>query len=527
MTTVSGTAGDGTRSREVFTLVYAVFVAGLCSIIYELLIATTLAYFEGDSVTYFSLTIGLYMAAMGAGAYASKYLTGNLMLVLVAAETALGFLGGFSIPVLYWAFANTDAIVELYVALTLLVGFLIGLEVPLLTRLLERYDSLRVSIAHVLSLDYLGALIATVAFPLVLLPLFGTFRSGLFFGLMNMSIGLLLIWRFSDRIGRGAAALFRALSVLIALSILAGLVFAHHLLGMWNASVYEGRVLHAERTRFQQIVLARHRADLRLYLDGNLQFSSLDEYRYHELLVHVPMAALRSAGRTGLDVLMLGGGDGLAVRELLKHNIVERVTLVDLDPAVTRIGRENPHVTALNGNSLTADSRVRVVNADAFGFLRQDTRLYDLVLADLPDPNNTDLARLYTREFYRLVRNRLAPDGLFVTQSTSPVHARRAFWTIHDTLAAEFAHTYPYHALVPSFGDWGFVLAADRPVDVTGAAQSINVETRYLDAGVFPSLFRFEKDIGPPGGKTPAAISTLDQPVILRHYLDGWRQWER
>ncbi len=298
------------RSWEIVILVYSVFIAGLCSIVYELLIATTISYFEGDSVKYFSLTIGLYMASMGVGAYVSKYVRRNLLVILIGAEILLGLLGGFSVPALYFAFSHTDFSTTVYVVLTLAIGLLIGLEIPFLARILERYDSFRVSLAHVLSLDYVGALIATVAFPFLLLPFFGVFQSSLFFGLLNMTIGLFLVWVFPHEIGRVASVVFKGLSFAIILLITGTIIMSDTVLGIWNNSVYAGRILHSQRTRYQQIVLTKDRDDLRLYLNGNIQFSSIDEYRYHEALVHIPISFQNAWGRSNLKVLFLGGGDG-------------------------------------------------------------------------------------------------------------------------------------------------------------------------------------------------------------------------
>ena len=507
------------RSVEVFTLVYAVFVAGLCSIVYELLIATTVSYFQGDAVLIFSLTIGLYMAAMGLGAYLSKYLVSKLLTCFVAAEVALGFLGAASIPCLYFGFSHTDAFVEVWVGFTVVIGLLIGLEIPLLTRLLQGYETLRVNIAHVLSLDYFGALIATVAFPLFLLPILGTFKSGLVFGLINMSIGLLMLWCFERRVGRHATVGFRAVSILIVGAIAGTLIAAETLLAAWNEASYDARILFAERSKHQWIVLTRDRDDLRLYLDGNLQFSSVDEHRYHEVLVHVPMALAPHAR----SILVLGGGDGLAVRELLKYRTIEKITLVDLDPDVLELAVSNPHVTRINDRSLTRDPRVRLVAADAFAFLGERSALYDIIIADLPDPNNSALSRLYTREFYQRVDRSLAPDGVFVTQATSPFFARQAFWSINETVATVFTHTRPFHALVPSFGDWGFVLAAHHPLIVTDARIAEGIPTRFLDDDVLAKLFVFPKDLA----AQEVEASTLDRPIVLHYYLEGWRHWPR
>ena len=512
------------RSVEIVTLIYAVFAAGLCSIVYELLIATTVVYFLGDSITYFSITIGLYMAAMGVGAFLSKYLTGDLLLPLVKAEVTLGLLGGLSVPALYLAYSHTDFFLHIYVVFTIAIGLLIGLEIPFLTRLLERYDNLRVSIAHVLTLDYLGALIATIAFPLLLLPFFGIFRSGLILGLINMTIGLLLLWGFPQRIGKGPAILFKGLSLLIIILIIGGLVSSQYLLARWNQSVYSGRILYTTRTPYQEIVLTKFRDDLRLYLNGHLQFSSQDEHRYHEALIHVPQAFLHDRPRSGLkQVLVLGGGDGMAVRELLKYSDVGSITLVDLDPAVIKLALENPYVRAINGNSLNSDLRVKIKIGDAFSHLKERGALYDLIVADLPDPNNTDMARLYSREFYRLIRANLTPGGVFVTQSTSPYYAGKAFWTIRATLSEQFAHTAAYHLLVPSFGDWGFVIASNEPLDIDKAAGNLISDTSYLEQSVFPGLFKFGKDMIVENDE----ISTLDRPIILNHYLEGWRRWGR
>jgi spermidine synthase len=517
-------AQERTRSREIFALVYSVFVAGLCSIVYELLIATTVSYFLGDSVKYFSITIGLYMAAMGIGAYCSKYAVANLIRKLVTAEIILGLLGGFSIPLLYLAYSHSNIFMPVYAGLTIGIGLLIGLEIPFLTRLLEKYDSLRVSIAHVLALDYLGAVFATVAFPLLLLPFLGIFKTGLIFGLINMSIGLLLVWCFAPELGARSRIVFRGLSVLIIGAIGLGFFFSNSILKVWSNDVYDGRILHTERTPYQQIVLSKYRDDLRLYLDGNLQFSSIDEYRYHEALIHPAMSTLVAEGRTKLSVLLLGGGDGLAVREVAKYPQVARVTLVDLDPAITNLARVNPHLLALNERSLLDNKRVRVINQDAFAFLRQRRTQFDLIVGDLPDPNNTDLSRLYTEEFYRLVKSNLSPGGLFVTQATSPVFANKAFWAIHRTVEKVFGRAHPYHLLIPSFGDWGFSMAANPPLVFSGKVTTFPIVTKFIDAQAFERMSIFERDLRP---NPMPSVSSIDRPVILKYYLEGWRHWGR
>lgn len=506
-----------TAKRHSFTLIYAAFVAGLCSIIYELLIATTASYFLGDSVKYFSLTIGIYMASMGIGSFVSKYIDKGLLKKFVVAELLLGLTGGISIPALYFAYAYTDAFIPFYVLFTIIIGFLIGLEIPFLTRLMQDYNQLKFNIANILSFDYLGALIATVSFPFILLPFFGVYQSSLIFGLVNMSIAFVILWMFADEIGIGAGKL-KAMTVTLTTFIIGMIVFSGVALKHWDSRLYEDRVIYSKQSRYQKIVLTKHKYDIRLFLDGNLQFSSIDEHRYHESLIHVPLSVHDTPVRR---VLLLGAGDGLAVRELLKYPSIEEIILVDLDKNIVQLATENKHVRRLNQNSLASD-KVKLVISDAFTYLSDNERLFDFIISDLPDPNNNALARLYSKQFYELIRGNLSEDGVFVTQATSPYFATDAFWSIKKTVEASgFDHVHPYHTQVPSFGDWGFVMASSAAKDLTHP--DISVDTKFLDANNFASLFIFEKDIQSKN----VAINQLDQPVLLNYYLKGWKYYAR
>lgn len=497
-------------------ITFSVFVAGLCSLVYELLISTTASYFLGDSVQQFSVTIGLYLASMGLGSYISRFVQSKLLRAFVVVEIMLGVVGGLAVPLLYLTYAYGAVFWPVAVGLIVAIGAFTGLEIPLLTRLMDREESLDINLANILSFDYLGALLATLAFPFILLPVLGTFRASLTLGLLNVAIGAVNVWWFTDLLApraRRNGYLWTAGAALLLGGILGA---SGPLIDRWSSAVYEDRVVYREQTSFQRIVMTRYRNDVRLFLNGNLQFSSRDEERYHEPLVHVPMGTVKSPKR----VLILGGGDGLAAREVLKYSGVEQVTIVDLDPKMFEFARTNSTLTRLNDRSLHSP-RVRTLAEDAFVFLDETDKTYDLILADLPDPNNTSLARLYSRTFYGLVRSHLAAGGAFVTQATSPYFARRAFWTIHETVkAAGFAHMYPYHVNVPSFGEWGFVLAADRPLNP--AAEAPSVKTQYLNATVLPGLFRFPKDLQPPKKVRP---STLDRPRVLDIYLEGWEYW--
>lgn len=497
-------------------LVYAAFVAGLCSIVYELLIATTVSYFLGDSVTYFSVTIGLYMAAMGAGSYCSKFVNEQLISRFIKIEITLALVGGLSIPILYLSYMLEAIFMPTYVVLTLMVGFLIGLEIPFLTRLMESFQNLKANIANILSFDYIGALLATLAFPFFLLPTFGNYLSSLILGLVNLSIVFVLFRYFGDELSAAKKSL-RLFLVFAFLVIFAGIVFSQVALERWDQSLYNARIVHAEQTRYQKIILTRHNDDVRMYLNGNIQFSSIDEHRYHESLVLFPMA-FKSAPIE--RVLLLGAGDGLAIKQLLKYPDIKQIVLVDLDEKVVELAQENPHLTEINQRSLE-DERVAVIHSDAFSFLKQNSQTFDMIISDLPDPNTISLARLYSKQFYRVLHQNLTADGLFVTQATSPYFSTKAFWSIVNTIKASgFQRVMPYHADVPSFGDWGFVMAAKQKEAIT-ESPVLSPASRYLNQDMLQSMQVFASD----QLYAQAQINRLDQPKLLDYYLEGWRAY--
>ncbi len=502
--------------KETRVLIFSIFIAGVCSIIYELLIATTSSYFLGDSITQFSITIGVYMAAMGVGSYLSRYITDQSLLEkFILIELVLGVTGGLCVPLLYASFAYTGYFQLSSVAMTVAIGVLIGLEIPLLSRLMKDHYTLKDNISNVMSLDYSGALLATLAFPFILLPLLGTFKSSVFFGLVNMSIAVVILWCFAEKIGRSRLRILQGYLALSVLLLVTLMVFSNGLLKQWSSSLYTDRIIYTKETPYQKIVMTKYKDDVRLYLNGNLQFSSIDEYRYHEALVHIPVNLAPSVQK----ILVLGGGDGLVVRELLKYPEISLIDLVDLDPAMSKLGKEHPYLKALNKGSLH-NKKVNIMNQDAFVYLSNRQHLYDLIIIDLPDPNNTALSRLYSKEFYRLVKSNLGPNGLFVTQATSPFFAKDAFWTIFETIkSAGFIQIAPYHVHVPSFGEWGFIIGSRKKQDINNI--SLNIETRYLSEQSLPRVWQFEKDISYVGMQ----VSTIDNPEILQAYLKGWVYW--
>jgi spermidine synthase len=504
---------------EAMTLLGTVFVVAACGLIYELLIATISSYLVGSSVTQFSLCIGTFIGAMGLGSYVSQYLNGKLLRPFIAVEIALAAVGGLSAWALYGAYAFLGSGYWFVLFGTLiLIGGMVGIELPLLTRLLQRYGALKTTIAQALSFDYIGSLIGSIAFPLVLLPTLGTTRAAFLVGLINLGIAAynVYVFRHQMRDYRPGLALCAGLGV----GLGAGLIFADRGTTLFEKRLYDDTILLARQTPYQRIIVTRFRDDLRLYLDGNLQFAANDEYRYHEALVHP--ALLLSASVE--DVLVLGGGDGLGIREILKHPKVRTVTLVDIDPEMTRLASTYPALVRQNENAF-ADKRVRVVHADAYKFLEEGSQKYGVIIGDLPDPNHEALAKLYSREFYGLIRRRLGVGGIFVTQATSPLMARDAFWCVDATVRAAGFATTPYHVYVPSFGDWGFILArpGQTPPDLTRArfAES-GLSLRYLSSLSPAVMTAFDAD----SSKVDADVTTLDFPRVLRLYERGAKKWE-
>jgi spermidine synthase len=209
----------------------------------------------------------------------------------------------------------------------------------------------------------------------------------------------------------------------------------------------------------------------------------------------------------------------LVVRELLKYEDVQEIVLVDLDPAITNLARNFPLLERLNGDSLN-DPRVTIVNQDAYKYPEEGTELFNVIIIDLPDPNNESLSKLYSDTFYRLVMQRLTPDGAFVTQATSPYFARRSFWTIAHTAEAAGFHTLALHTYVPTFGEWGYVIGTPLQAPQLSVPE---IELRYLTPDVLLTTQIFDPDIA--DAPEYITVNTLDNPILPRFYEQDWRRW--
>ncbi len=521
-------------------LFLSVFIIATCGLGYELIAGTVASYLLGDSVTQFSTAIGLYLFALGIGAYLSRFMDRDedLCTRFIDIELAVALLGGYTAAILMLTFGHAGQSIwfrpVLYLTI-LVTGTLVGLEVPLLLRILKGRMEFKELVARVLTVDYIGSLAASLLFPLLLVPRLGLVRTSLFFGLLNAVVALWSTFLLRDGLPQVLLLRIRCAVVLLLLGL--GLVQSEHITLLSEEGMYADDVVLSRTSPYQRIVLTRGRASFQLFLNGNLQFSSADEYRYHEALVHPAVtAAERALKRPVRRALVLGGGDGLAARELLRYSGIEQIVLVDLDRAMTELGRRFPLLAEQNDGALNSP-RLTLYNDDAMHWLHEyaghlrsadDAALFDVAIVDFPDPSSFSVGKLYTTHFYRLLRSVLQPRGAAVIQSTSPLFARRSYWCIVRTLEAAGFVTLPYHAFVPSFGEWGFALAVPRPQDATALAPphpeaaALPSGLRYLDGLTMAALFVLSKDMTAVPDVKP---NRLNNQILVSYYEHEWKRW--
>jgi spermidine synthase len=494
-----------------------VLIIAACGLIYELLAGTLASYLLGDSITQFSIIIGVYLSALGIGAWLSRYIDHQLARRFVEVELGVALVGGFSAPILFLSFARLHYFYVVLYLIVIAVGVLVGLELPLLMRILREHLDFKELVSRVLSFDYIGSLVAAILFPIILVPRLGLVRTSLLFGLLNAAVGLYGIVLMRPII-EGSVTSLRVRGGIVVALLLAGFWNANLLTTLAEDEVYADDIIYSHSSPYQRIVITRGKAGFQLFLNGNLQFSSADEYRYHEALVHPALVAATSEGIGPARVLVLGGGDGLAVREILKHPSVRSVTLVDLDPAMTALSDHFRPLGELNRRSMH-DPRVRLINDDAMRWLGTNDEQFDAAIVDFPDPNNFALGKLFTTRFYRMLRRHLTGSAAVAVQCTSPLFARRSYWCIIRTLEASGFSVRPYQMTVPSFGVWGFALA--RPVPFPTPTRLPSIPLRFLDDPTMGSMFIFSADMQP----LPVEINRLDNQVLVRYYESEWKRW--
>jgi spermidine synthase len=502
-----------------FILKACVFATGCAAIVTEYTLATLASYLLGDSILQWTIVISLMLFSMGLGSRYSRKYEAGLLDRFVLIEFGLSFLCTFSAMFCFWISAYTIYFGLVVYGIACMIGFMTGLEIPLITRINQTYESLRQNISSVMEYDYYGGLLGGALFAFILLPFCGLTYTPVIIGSLNLVVASLILWQFPNRLERP-----RILNIqFVVLILVSGMAFAvaKPIVLYGEQHKYKDKIVYQEQTRYQKIVVTQWKDDFWLFINGGTQFSTYDEERYHEPLVHPLMGLIEERN----DILILGGGDGLAAREILKYSDVESLTLVDLDPAMTRLAQQDEIFLNINQGSLN-DRRVRVVNEDAYQFIKESGNLYDAIFIDLPDPKSVALSQLYSLGFYKMVEKHLKPFGAMVTQSTSPLYSPEAFLCIKKTMQAAGFSVLPYQNSVPSMGQWGWQLgvrkkamSADLLKQKLTMRKFLNIETKFFNQDAMISMAHFGKGLFDNEGEIEP--NTQFDHNILKYYKHG------
>jgi len=435
-------------------------VLSACSLMYELLIAQTLSLAAGNTVVWYSLSVGIYIGGMGIGAFlCRRRFAAHPWRTLFSVELLLSAIGAAAVPTillahsLYLYYSVTANEMSVFVffgvsfAMLLLVGVLSGIELPTLIRIGNAAVVDGEATNRVLGWDYIGSMLAGLLFPLALLPYFNLTVIGFGTAAVNLAVGALVLQRFvapDERTG-GRSWVAAGVAAVLLLGIVRSSSIEQYFLKRYYFHTaaaergsplgsladlpdvyrayspyqqidlvrdpdgfYEGVLFDAYSTKFRDAPeTPRHRT---LFLNGDFQLGSDYEEFYHEWFAHIPMMLRSEVPR---DVLVLGAGDGMLIRELVKHEEVRRILHVDLDRALVELAKTDPILTTLNDNALQ-DPRIETRYGDAFHFVRTSEETFDAIYMDFPYAKDFNLAKLYSREFFHFLKSRLRDGGYAV-----------------------------------------------------------------------------------------------------------------
>jgi spermidine synthase len=495
------------------------FATGCSGIVAEFTLSTLASYILGNTTLQWTLIMSLMLFTMGVGSRISRYLTQNLLDTFITIEFALSTLCATCAIAAYFGTAwigESTAVIYGYAGA---IGLLIGMEIPIVARMNETYEGLRTNIASVMEKDYYGALVGGLLFAFFALPKLGLTYTPIALGAVNFIVASILYWRFRRLTTHRGRLQIAFWSVGLAIVVLG--IFAKPIILFGEQSRYRDRIVFTAQTPYQKLVITEWNQNHWLFINGNIQFSTYDEERYHEPLVHPAI------GVTGVpeEILILGGGDGLALREVLKYESAKHITLVDLDPEMTELGKSHPILLEANDGAF-ADLRVEVIHQDAGTFVAQTEKLYDVIIIDLPDPKGPDLARLYALDFYRDCHSILSREGTLVTQASSPLHANKAFLCILKTIDTAGFAAVPYQNAVPTMGTWGWVLArkseTSRATILKRQLEQLDfsgIETEFLNNEAMIGMLQFWK--GAFDNTDALTINTMMDPVIDQYYNES------
>ena len=546
-------------------LAFCMFSTGASGLVNEYVLATITTYILGNSIEQFSIVIASMMFMMGvSGLVQNKMSDDNLIYKFITVEILMAIIGGFAPLAIYATYGyleNHFLFVHYFFVLS--VGFLIGFEIPLVMRIIEQNKiKLKANLAIVYAMDYIGAFIGAIIWVKYLLKHFPLTEISFIVAGFNFAVALLTVLYFihTKVIKHRLIALVAV--TLTACVLLVGYLNNRDISDLLEQRFYDDPIVHKETSKYQHMVITENKTtgDVRLYINGNTQFSSLDEKRYHDFLVH-PVMALAADAK---NILILGGGDGLALREVLKYKKVESITLVDLDPEIIKLASENKYMRKLNKDAFN-DARivvqepagiksvnvkgvylsngelddkgqvksewvasVNVYSLDADQFVNTlHHQKWDAVIIDFPDPSSVELSKLYSKQFYRKLKRHLSENAFIAIQSTSPYHAKEAFLTIGNTLNAAGYSVLPYRQNIPSFGDWGYYLAwstEKSPQDIKeklAILTKFSVETDFITPELMMASFAFGKG---ELSSTTQCVNTIMHPCLLTQYTDySWQ----
>ncbi|MEE9348548.1 MAG: polyamine aminopropyltransferase [Flavobacteriaceae bacterium] len=506
------------QQKRSFALKTALFATGISGIVAEYILSTLASYFIGNAIMQFTLIMSIMLFAMGLGSRISRSFNGNLVFYFVLLELILSIIVSYVAIISYLTYGLTNNSWIIIYLLSIIVGLLIGLEIPFATRINNDFEELRVNISNILENDYYGSLIGGLFFAFIGLPYLGLTYTPFVLGFLNLLVSFWMFRVLSDFITKKQKKLLYVLYIAVFTVITLGLIFAKPIIKYGEQIKYKDKIVYTEQTRYQKIVITKWMKNHSLYINGNQQLSTFDEFMYHEPMVHTALGLTDKKA----NILVLGGGDGCIVRELLKYPEVSQITLVDLDKRMLDLGKEHPIFSTLNHKAFESP-KVKTVTADAFTFLENSTEKYDVILVDLPDPNNVDLNKLYTKEFYYLSKSRLVDDGVFITQSGSPYYATKAFYCIEKTMKSSGFFTFPLHNQILTLGEWSWIIGKKQKIhkeDITTIDVS-KKSLKWLNNDAFSQISSFGK---PLIDTTNIKINTIFSPVLYTYYKQG--NWE-
>ncbi len=504
----------------------ALFATGLSGIVAEYILATLATYFLGNSVLQWTMIVSVMMFAMGIGSRISKLLKNNLMQYFIATEFTLSVVVAVSALTAYSGASLTSYTAIIIYGFSIVVGLLIGLEIPLAVRLNDEFEDLRLNVASIIEKDYYGSLAGGILYAFVGLPYLGLTYMPISLGLINFMVAVLLIITLWNKLKRRHKIVIRIACFSVGMTLLTAFFLAKPILMFGEQKKYKDKIIFSQQSKYQKITITRWKNHYWLYINGNQQLSTFDEVMYHEPLIH-PIMSLHKIPQ---DILILGGGDGCAAREVLKYKSVKKIDLIDLDPMMTDLATTNEIFLEMNKKSML-NKKVNIKNTDGFNYLEHTDNYYDIIIIDLPDPKTVELARLYSLEFYLLCRKHLRPNGLIITQAGSPYFATNAFICIRKTMQEAGFATCALHNQIITMGEWGWILGAKNRTkneNLKKAIQNLSfehIETKWINKDAMLMMTTFGKNIYVNRQKEDLEeeikLNTTINPILQKYYMKG------